>query len=80
MDIIKVNGWTCQVDQGHYAHPCPKSTWLYAVGVDLPSLRWGKSGALGRVEKQWSSQRDRTPNPFRDLLLSIAATARKKES
>jgi len=69
-------GWTCHVEQGHYAHPCPKATWLYAVGVDLPSLRWGVSRAPGRVEAQWSDARNATPIPFRDLLLSIARTAK----
>lgn len=43
-------GWTCCVEQGIYGHPAPKKTWLYAVGVpDLPSLRWGPSGAKQRV-------------------------------
>ena len=36
-------GWTCQVEQGHYGHFSRKPTWLYAVGVDLPSLIWGRS-------------------------------------
>jgi hypothetical protein len=36
-------GWTCCVDQGHYGHRAQKATWLYAVGVPLPSLTWGKS-------------------------------------
>jgi hypothetical protein len=36
-------GWTCQVEQGHYGHRARKKTWLYAVGVDLPELRWGPS-------------------------------------
>lgn len=35
-------GWTCCVDQGFYGHISNKRTWLYAVGCDLPSLRWGK--------------------------------------
>ncbi len=35
-------GWTCYVEQGFYGHPARKATWLYAHGVDLPSLRWGK--------------------------------------
>ena len=35
-------GWTCCVEQGHYGHVSNKPTWLYAAGVDLPSLRWGK--------------------------------------
>ena len=37
-------GWTCCVEQGWYGHRAPKRTWLYAVGCDLPSLRWGDSG------------------------------------
>lgn len=35
-------GWTCCVEQGFYGHIANKRTWLYAHGVDLPSLRWGK--------------------------------------
>jgi hypothetical protein len=31
-------GWTCAVDQGRYGHRASKATWLYACGVDLPSL------------------------------------------
>lgn len=34
-------GWTCHVEQGHYGHLSRKATWLYANGVELPSLRWG---------------------------------------
>lgn len=34
-------GWTCCVDQGHYGHFANKPTWLYAVGVSLPELKWG---------------------------------------
>lgn len=36
-------GWTCCVEQGRYGHHARKPTWLYAVGCDLPELRWGKS-------------------------------------
>jgi hypothetical protein len=35
-------GWTCCVEQGRYGHYARKPTWLYAVGVDLPELDWGK--------------------------------------
>jgi hypothetical protein len=35
-------GWTCYVEQGFYGHAARKATWLYANGVDLPSLRWGE--------------------------------------
>ena len=37
-----VGGWTCHVEQGWYGHIANKPTWLYAYGVELPSLRWGK--------------------------------------
>ena len=37
-------GWTCCVEQGAYGHRGRKQTWLYANGVDLPSLKWGHSG------------------------------------
>lgn len=36
-------GWTCCVEQGHYGHRARKATWLYAAGVELPSLTWGPS-------------------------------------
>ena len=37
-------GWTCEVYQGHYEHPCPKATWLYFVGEKKPfDLIWGVS-------------------------------------
>jgi hypothetical protein len=35
-------GWTCCVEQGRYGHYARKPTLLYAVGVDLPELDWGK--------------------------------------
>lgn len=42
-------GWTCCVEQGHYGHRARKATWLYAVGTDLLSLRWGRSKVKGRL-------------------------------
>lgn len=36
-------GYTCCVEQGRYGHYARKPTLLYAVGTDLPELRWGKS-------------------------------------
>ncbi|WP_242663541.1 hypothetical protein [Achromobacter insolitus] len=38
-----LGGWTCHVEQGHYGHLSRKGTWLYAVGTDLPELKWGPS-------------------------------------
>lgn len=37
-------GWTCRVEQIAYGHAVRKPTWLYAVGCDLPSLKWGVDG------------------------------------
>jgi hypothetical protein len=40
MDVY--GGWCCRVEQGFYGHPARKASWLYAVGCELPSLRWGE--------------------------------------
>jgi hypothetical protein len=89
-------GWCCRVEQGFYGHGARKASWLYAVGCDLPSLRWGegeqrldpvmlerhgyeKARRVGLVAmaggKRKTEIRNATPIPFRDLLLSIAASA-----
>lgn len=34
-------GWVCYVEQGRYGHLAKKGTWLYALGGEPPSLRWG---------------------------------------
>jgi hypothetical protein len=87
-------GWTCCVDQGHYGHRAQKATWLYAVGSNLPLLKWGKSSSQARLDDGFNSKEERrratrtgicqrlsrrqrleTPTGFRDLLLSIAASA-----
>jgi hypothetical protein len=52
-------GWTCCVDQGHYGHRAQKATWLYAVGVDLPALTWGKSGRRVRLDEGFHSAEER---------------------
>jgi hypothetical protein len=52
-------GWTCCVDQGAYGHRAQKATWLYAVGVDLPSLVWGRSGHRLSLEGLTPDQRRR---------------------
>jgi len=81
-------GWTCYVEQGRYGHPAKKATWLYAFGVDLPTLRWGHvpdtevkapvSWCGNRVksgEKRPRVGKDaasKTPDEFRDVLISLA--------
>lgn len=52
-------GWTCCVDQGHYGHRAQKATWLYAVGVPLPSLKWGKSDSKVRLDDGFHSAEER---------------------
>lgn len=52
-------GWSCLVEQGHYGHRARKPTWLYAVGCDLPSLRWGRSFATVRDEIDEDETRQR---------------------
>jgi hypothetical protein len=83
-------GWTCCVEQGHYGHRARKATWLYATHVTLPVLIWGASEAkikprpgrdpvrerrIGAVQRMSRKERRATPPQFRDLLISIAATA-----
>ena len=91
-----LGGWTCCVEQGRYGHYARKPTLLYAFGVDLPELEWGKSKArldpavvermglerakrLGEVGARGggkdSAPRIGTPEPFRDLLISMARSA-----
>jgi hypothetical protein len=90
-------GWTCYVELGHYGHAARKATWLYAHGVDLPSLCWRRipqrldpvmverhgyeyarrKGLVSMVGgKRKTEIRNATPPAFRDLLLSIAQTAK----
>jgi hypothetical protein len=52
-------GWTCCVEQGNYGHRARKKTWLYANGVDLPSLKWGKSLATVRLDEGFHSAEER---------------------
>lgn len=85
-------GHVCHVEQGHYGHRARKATWLYVSGVsDLPELRWGRSvaqawcspGASPKVARgkqvvtMNKRERQATPPAFRDLLLSIARSAKE---
>lgn len=58
--ILGYCGWTCCVEQGHYGHRARKATWLYAHGVDLPSLKWGNApGDFVRLEEGFHSKEER---------------------
>ena len=53
-------GWTCCVEQGAYGHKARKATWLYAAGVELPALAWGRApGEFVRLEDGFHSAEER---------------------
>jgi hypothetical protein len=54
-----LGGWTCCVEQGHYGHAAAKATWLYAFGVELPSLIWGRTGKRIRLDDGYHSAEER---------------------
>lgn len=80
-------GYSTAVSQVAYSHAARKRTWLYAVGCELPALRWDEP--MHRVTAQVSSfQKHRarsvkldkgrsnaTPIEFRDVLLEMARSA-----
>lgn len=87
-------GFSAHVEQGRYGHPAKKATWLYAYGVDLPSLRWGSELDSGsRALVSWCRNRTKagdkrprvgkstasaTPPAFAEVLLGIARSARRR--
>lgn len=81
-------GWTCYVEQARYGHPAKKATWLYANGVELPTLRWGcvldrdnlslvswcgnHTKAHDKRPRVGKRAASATPVAFRDALLAMA--------
>ncbi len=82
------DGASCYVEQGRYGNPMRKATWLYAHGIELPDLRWGRRIDSEAGQYKWGSKlykpasnRDRpridsqhsvTTPEFRDVLLDMA--------
>lgn len=52
-------GWTCCVEQGHYGHRARKATWLYMHGLIPPSLKWGPSVSVARLNQGFHSKEER---------------------
>lgn len=87
-------GWVAHVNQRNYGHEATKGTWLYAFGVEPPKLKWSKGekptawistdrprselAALG-IRQLSKQEAKATPHAFRDVLLSIARTAKPEE-
>lgn len=81
-------GWACHVEQGRYGHAAKKATWLYAVGCELPAMRWG-SNTQSKALVSWCGNRtaadeyrhrprvgkraaSETPAKVREVLLGMA--------
>lgn len=91
-----LGGWTCYVEQGRYGHLAKKASWLYAKGIDLPSLRWGHVAYQDvKALVSWCGNRVRrderrprlskrsasaTPTEFRDALIAMAETASMRQT
>lgn len=62
------------IAQGDFGHVAPKLTWLYAVGLTVPSwIKQPQGNQRGRVELQHSSQRHFTPPQLAELLCQWVA-------
>lgn len=78
-------GYSSAVSQVAYGHQARKRTWLYAVGCDLPALRWNEPLASGQVSALWpkrargimldKGKSNPTPPLFRDALIGMARSA-----
>lgn len=91
-----LGGWTCHVEQGRYGHPAKKATWLYAVGVELPSLDWGAvavrdsealvswcgnhTSAFDTRPRVGKKAAAATPPAFRDVLVGMARSVHERNS
>jgi hypothetical protein len=81
--------WVCEVWQSAYGHKARKRTWLFYCGDKAPqSMNWGRPESTHQIGFHDQRGKDRnkptisgkaassTPTAFRDLLISIARSAR----
>lgn len=80
--------WVCEVWQSAYGHPARKRTWLCYAGLETPpqsppQLDWSRNpgthqvGWFDRIKPTLGKKAaSATPPAFRDLLLSLARSAR----
>ena len=80
--------WVTEIWQSAYGHRAKKRTWLLYHGEVAPAiLSWRRVagefqiGLFDQVKPQLPrAERAATPLPFRDLLISIAESANKREA
>ncbi len=71
-----LGGFTCCVEQGAYGHRARKATWLYACGVELPSLKWGPAeGNFDLLDEGFHSKEERA----RKIKTGICQRLSKKQ-
>jgi hypothetical protein len=79
--------WVCEVWQSAYGHKARKRTWLFCAGTVPPSLAWHRREGTHQVgwfdrKKPTLGKREasRTPEKFRDVLISIARSVRQERA
>lgn len=70
-------GWTCCVEQGAYGHRARKATWLYACGMEPPSLRWGRvAGDFTLLDEGFHSKEERARKIKTGIVQRLSARQR----
>lgn len=89
-DLLRPDEWTTEVCQRNYGHRARKRTWLLYVGDDPPALDWSKPAQpeawvstdrprAGLAVAQLSKREAKaTPIAFRDVLLSMARSVKRR--
>jgi hypothetical protein len=73
-------GWTCCVEQGAYGHRARKATWLYAVGVELPTLQWRAMGEFVRFDLGYHSTEERRRDRAAGIAPPCRLSARQRQA